>query len=52
MAQYNALIVKLSNSQLNKLTSGIKHGIEVTLNFSSNSIGNPNDETKIHIKHC
>ena len=50
MAQYNALIVKLSNSQLNKLTSGIKHGIEVTLNFSSNSIGNPNDETNFSHK--
>ena len=37
MTQYNFLKVKLSNSQLNKLKSGIKHGTEVTENF---------------IKHC
>ena len=30
MTQYNSLNVKLSNSQLNKLTSRIKTGIEVT----------------------
>ena len=30
MSQYN---VKLSNSQFNKLKSGIKNGTEVTLNF-------------------
>ena len=30
MTQYNSLNVKLSNSQLNKLTSRIKIGIEVT----------------------
>ena len=45
MTQYNTLNVKLSNSQLNKLKSGIKNGTEVALNFSSNLIGNPNDET-------
>ena len=37
--------VKLSGSQLNKLKSGIKNGTGVTLNFSSNVIGNSNDET-------
>ena len=31
MTQYNTLDVKLSNSQLNKLKSEIKHGTEVTL---------------------
>ena len=31
MIQYNTLNVKLSNSQLNKLRSGIKNGTEVTL---------------------
>ena len=36
MTQYNTLNVKLSNSQLNKLKSGIKNGTEVTLNLSSN----------------
>ena len=33
MIQYNTLNVKLSNSQLNKLKSGIKNGTEVTFNF-------------------
>ena len=32
---------KLSNSQLNKLKSGIKNDIEVTLNFSSKTIADP-----------
>ena len=36
MSQYNTLNVKLSNSQLNKLKSGIKNGSEVTLKISSN----------------
>ena len=31
MTQYNALNVKLSNSQLNTLKSGIKNNTEVTL---------------------
>ena len=31
MTQYNTLNVKLSNSWLNKLKSGIKNGTEVTL---------------------
>ena len=37
MTQYNILNVKLSNSQLNKLNSAIK--------YSSNMIGNSDDET-------
>ena len=45
MTQYNFLNVKLSNSQLNKLKSGIKNGTEVTFNFSSNEVGDSNDET-------
>ena len=45
MTQYNSLNVKLSNSQLNKLISGIKIETEVTLNFSLSMIGNSNDET-------
>ena len=44
MTQYNALSVKLSNSQLNKLKSGIKNGTEVTLKLSSNVAGDSNDE--------
>ena len=42
--------VKLSNSQLNKLKSGIKHGSEVTLDLWSNLIGNSNDETSFSHK--
>ena len=39
MTQYHTYTnVKLSNSQLNKLKSGIKSGIELTLNLSSNLI--------------
>ena len=48
MIQYNTLnlkLVKLSNSQLNKLEFAIKNGTEVTLDLSSNLIGNCNDET-------
>ena len=40
----------MSNSQLNKLKSGIKNGTEVTLNLSSNLIGNSNDETNFSHK--
>ena len=43
MTQYNTLTVKLSNSQLNKLKSWIKLGTEVTLNLSSNLMGNSNN---------
>ena len=45
MTQYNALNVKWSNSQLNKLKFEIDIGTEVTLNLSSNLTGNSNDET-------
>ena len=45
MSQYNTLKVKLPNSQLNKLKSAIRNGTEVTLNLSSNLIGNSNDAT-------
>ena len=45
MTQYHALNVNLSNSQLNKLKSGIKNGTDIILNLSSNLIGNSNDET-------
>ena len=33
MTQYNILNVKLSNSPINKLKSGMKNGTQVTLNF-------------------
>ena len=44
MTQHNTLNVKLSNSQLNKLKSVIKNGTKVTLNLSSNIVGDSNDE--------
>ena len=37
--------VTLSDSQLNKLKSGITNGTEVTLNLSSNVVGNTTNET-------
>ena len=45
MTQYNTSNVKLLNSQLNKLKSAIKNRTEVTINLSSNLIGNSNDKT-------
>ena len=45
MTQCKTLNVKLSNSQLNKLKSGIKNGTEATLNLSSNAISNFTNET-------
>ena len=45
MTQYNSLNVKLSNSQLNKLKSAIKHETEIALRLSSNMIGKSDDET-------
>ena len=44
MTQYNTLKVKLSNSQLNKLKSGIRNGTEVTLKLPSNDVGDSKDE--------
>ena len=45
MTQYKRLNVKLSNYQLSKVQSGIKNGIAITSNLSSNVIGDSNDET-------
>ena len=50
MTQYIMLNVKLSNSQLNKLKSGIINGTGVTLNLSSNLIESSNDETNFPCK--
>ena len=44
MTQYETLNVELSNSQFNKLKSGIKNDTEVTLKLSSNVVGSSNDE--------
>ena len=46
MTQYNTLNAKLSNSQLNKLKSGIQNDTEVILKTSSNVVGNFNDKKK------
>ena len=40
----------MSNSQLNKLKSGIKNGAEVTLKLSSNVVGDSNDENNFSQK--
>ena len=50
MTQYNTLIVKLSNSEINKFKSGRKNGTEVTVNVSSNVIGNSYDENNFSHK--
>ena len=50
MTQYKTLNVKLSTSQLNKLKSAIKNGTEVTLNLSSNIVGDCNDENNFPCK--
>ena len=44
MTQYNALNVKLSNAPLNKLKYTIKNGTKVTLNPSSNIVGDYKNE--------
>ena len=44
MTQCNTLNVKLSNSHLHKLKSGIENGIKVTLKISSNAFGDSNDK--------
>ena len=44
MTQYSTLNVKFSNSQLNKLKSGVKTDIEVTLKLPSNIAADSNDE--------
>ena len=46
MTQYNTLIVKLSNSQLTKLKSGIKNGTEVVLKIFSNVVFNSRDKNE------
>ena len=50
MTQCNTSNVKLSNSQLIKLKSGIKNGTEVTLKISSNVAGDCNNENNVLLK--
>ena len=44
MTSYSTLNIKLSNSQNNKLKSGIQNGAEETLKLSLNVVGDSNDE--------
>ena len=44
MTEHNTLNAKLSNSQLNNLKSAIQTGTNVTLNLSSNAVGDSNYE--------
>ena len=50
MSQYKTLNVKLSNSQFNKLKSGIENGTEVALKLSSNVVGDSNNENNVSHK--
>ena len=50
MTQYNFLSVTFSGLQLNKLKSIIKNGAQLTLNLSSNVIGNSNDKNDFRHK--
>ena len=50
MTQYNTLILKLSNSQLDKLKLEIKNGAEVTQKFSSYVVGDSNDKNNFPYK--
>ena len=50
MTQYNTLNIKLSNSQLYKIKSGVRNGTEVTLKISSNVVGNSNVENNFRHK--
>ena len=45
MTRYNSANVKLSNVQLNNLQPGTKNGTGVTLNLSTNVIGDNINET-------
>ena len=44
MTQYNTLNVKMPNSQLNELNSGVRNGTEVTLKISSKVAVDSNDK--------
>ena len=41
----------MSIPQLNELKTGLKYGTELTLNLSSNVIGESNDETSFQHKY-
>ena len=47
MTPYNILNIKLPNSQLNRLKSGINNCTEVTLKLSWNVVGDSYDKNKL-----
>ena len=47
MTKYDSLDVKVSNSEFNKLKSGIKNETRVILNLSSNVVGDSNYKTNL-----
>ena len=51
MTQYNTLNVTFFNLQINKLKSRQKNGAKVTLNFSSNAVGDSNDKAVFSHKY-
>ena len=50
MTQHHTLNVKLANSQLHRLTAGIKNSTHVTINPSSNAASESNDEINFPYK--
>ena len=50
MTQYYTFNVKLSNSQLNKLQSGIKIGTQLTLRLPSDVVDDSNEDTNFPLK--
>ena len=50
MTQCNTVNVKMCNSELDKLKSGIKNGTEVTLKILSNVVCDSNDENNFSNK--
>ena len=50
MTHFNTLNIDLPNLQLNELYSGIKNSAEVTLNLSSNVVGDSIDEINFQIE--
>ena len=49
MTQYKTLKLKLFNSQLYKLKSGIRNDTKVSLDISTNGVGDSNDELIFNI---
>ena len=52
MTHYKNFNVKFSNSQLNKLKSVIKNGLQVTLNLLLNAVGESNINLIFDTNYC